>query len=291
MSTAADTGAVIVAFHPDLDRLRSLIDTVSQQVERVIVVDNGPGDDFELEGRAGVEIDRAGANLGVAAALNRGIEGLRRAGVRRALLLDQDSRIEADFVGTLARELDRQRQAGRRVAAIGARVRDHDDRHPAPFIRFRLPFNQRLDGEHGSVDCDFLITSGSLLDLDYWTDIGPMREAWFIDNIDLEWCFRARRKGYAILGCHEAVLAHRIGERERLFGFIAYRRHAPERLYTMMRNRVFLYRSGAPRAWVVQDALRALGKLGLFALIAPRRAHLKAMLGGLRDGWTTRPLP
>jgi hypothetical protein len=59
----------------------------------------------------------------------------------------------------------------------------------------------------------------------------------------------------------------------------------------MMRNRVFLYRSQAPMAWIIQDLLRTAGKLMLFSLIRPRRANLAAMLRGLRDGWKTRPVP
>ena len=40
-----------------------------------------------------------------------------------------------------------------------------------------------------------------------------MKESYFIDNIDLEWCFRAKSKGYELIGTDEAVLYHAIGER------------------------------------------------------------------------------
>jgi len=291
MSPRHAIGAVVVAYHPEPEQLSALIDQLSAQLDRIIVVDNGAAGALALASRPGLSVHSPDENLGVAEAINRGVEALIGEGFGRALLMDQDSRIDDELVATLARHLDELEDGGTRVAAIGPRIRDHDDRSTAPFLRFRLPFNQRIQRSEGCVPCDFLITSGCLINLDHWEAIGPMRSSWFIDNIDLEWCFRARRRGYAIVGCFDATLDHRIGERQRLFGMIPYRRHDPQRLYTMMRNRVFLYRSGAPLAFLVQDAIRALGKLVLFSLIPPRRAHLGRMLAGLRDGFRTRPLP
>jgi rhamnosyltransferase len=291
MMTDHAIGAVVVAYHPEPERLGALLDQLGRQLDRILVIDNDPDGKLSLPDRAGLTVQSSGENLGVAEAINRGIDQLIEEGVGQALLMDQDSLIDAELVATLSQHLDSLERKGQRVAAIGPRIRDHDDQSAAPFMRFRLPFNQRLQGDRGCVPCDFLITSGCLINLDHWTAIGPMRSAWFIDNIDLEWCFRAQRKGYAIVGCFETTLDHRIGERARLFGLIPYRRHAPQRLYTMMRNRVFLYRSGAPVAFVVQDAIRAIGKLVLFSLIPPRRAHLGRMLAGLRDGLRTRPVP
>ncbi|MEN1727496.1 MAG: glycosyltransferase family 2 protein, partial [Pseudomonadota bacterium] len=268
-----------------------LLDLAIELVEQNVVINNGPDDSVTMPVKDGLTLISPGENLGVAEAINRGVELLVESGYDKALLMDQDSQIDDSLVTTLAHHLDEQERTGQAVAAIGPRIRDHDDQTPAPFIRFRLPFNQRLQQEQGVVSCDFLITSGCLINLTHWNDIGPMRTAWFIDNIDLEWCFRAHKRGFLVMGCFEATLDHRIGERERLFGLVSYRRHSPERLYTMMRNRVFLYRSGAPSAWIVQDALRALGKLGLFSLIAPRFQHIRQMLRGVRDGFRTRPLP
>lgn len=291
MTAPSGTGAVIVAYHPKPSHLADVIAVLGDQVERIVVVNNGPAATLTIPRDSKTKLIQAKTNLGVGAAINRGVADLIDHDLDHALLLDQDSTIGPDLVATLTGHLERERQEGAPVAAIGPSIRDHDDQRPAPFVQFRLPFNQRARGGQNCVPCDYLITSGCLIDLDHWDAIGPMREAWFIDNIDLEWCFRARRKGFAILGCFEAELGHRIGERHRLLGLIPYRRHDPDRLYTMMRNRVFLYRSGAPVAFVVQDGLRAIGKLTLFSLVPPRWTHLRRMLAGLRDGLRTRPVP
>jgi len=284
----------VVSYHPDPDCLNALLRSLDGQVSPILIVDNTEPSatlDPALTDRPDVQIIHPGRNIGVAAAINRGIGILIEAGCRHALLLDQDSQAEPGMVRSLFTELERLEAGGHRTAAIGPRIRDQDTGAIAPFIRFALPFNKRLANGQGSVKCDFLITSGCLVNLAHWAAIGPMRESWFIDNIDLEWCFRARRRGFEIRGCLDSALDHRIGEHRRLAGLIPFRHHAPSRLYTMMRNRVFLYRSNAPRAWIIQDSLRAIGKLALFSLIQPRWQNLTQMLRGLRDGWRTRPVP
>ncbi len=293
MKAQSASGAVVVCYHPESASLQRLMQSLDGQVDSILIVDNtdpAAVTNPNLTDGTTVQVICPGKNIGVAAAINLGIDRLINDGYRYALLLDQDSQAEPGMVASLVAELNRRQAENHRVAAIGPRIRDHDTSKTAPFMRFALPFNQRLTQGHGSVECDFLITSGCLINLAHWNAVGPMRESWFIDNIDLEWCFRARRQGFEIRGCLDTALDHRIGERRRLAGLIPYRHHAPSRLYTMMRNRLFLYRSNAPKAWIVQDALRALGKLALFSLIRPRRKNLTHMLRGLRDGWRTPPL-
>ena len=298
MSQAATNpaGAVVVTFHPDLEQLERLLASLEREAIDTLVVDNTPGEPSDAlvglcAGRA--ELSAGRGNTGVAAAINRGVEHWRRAGKQYALLLDQDSLPDPGLATALVDALRSLDSGEHPVAAVGPVIRDRASGKRAPFMRFALPLNRRLHPTGTeSLRCDYLITSGTLLNLRHWERIGPMREHWFIDNIDLEWSFRARRLGYELHGTAAAELEHSIGEsRQLLPGKPAprYRHHGPERLYTMMRNRVFLYRSGAPRAWVVQDLLRAAGKLVLFSLVRPRRANLASMLRGLRDGMRQHP--
>ncbi len=288
----ATIGALIIAYHPDAGQVEALGDRVARQVGKLLVIDNSqPAAELKIPS---AEIIEPGANLGVAAAINQGVAALAASGCKQVLLLDQDSLPAGDMVARLLDCLHQAVSQGHKVAAVGPVIRDQADGQAAPFVRFRLPFNRRLRGHQGSVACDFLITSGCLINLDCWESVGPMRSDWFIDNIDLEWCFRARRAGFTILGCFDTWLEHAIGQRQyavagRLF---AYRHHGPERLYTMMRNRVFLYRSQAPMAWIIQDLLRACAKLAWFSLlVAPRWQNMRAMLSGLREGLLRRPVP
>ncbi|MFU8830760.1 MAG: glycosyltransferase family 2 protein [Wenzhouxiangella sp.] len=288
-------GAIIVAFHPETGQLEELVARLNEQVDHIVVVDNSePATALPVSGPSRVEHIQPPGNVGVAAAINLGVEALLKQGCTHGLLLDQDSLPAAGMTATLVNQMQSLVDEGAKVAAIGPAIRDRGGDGRAPFVRFRLPFNQRIKKATGSASCDFLITSGSLINLGHWSEIGPMRTRWFIDNIDLEWCFRARRKGFGIYGCFDTELVHSIGDSRLLLPLKwspRYRHHDPSRLYTMMRNRVYLYRSEAPLSWIIQDTLRAGGKLVLFSLLKPRRRNLASMLRGLWEGFTTSPSP
>ncbi|WP_313442103.1 glycosyltransferase family 2 protein [Stenotrophomonas sp.] len=292
--------AVIVTYGPDAALLRRVVDSVLQQVGHLVVFDNGSGDvDVAalLGDAAGVSLIASPHNVGLGSALNRAYQKADALGFDHVLLMDQDSVLApgmVDVLGTALAEL-----AGtERVAAVGPQFRDSRSGVLAPFVRFGFPLNHKLRGGRGQrISCDFLITSGSLVPMDALREIGPMDEGLFIDNLDMDWCFRAKRSGYALYGICDAQMSHSIGEellpsRAKPDGVIV---HKPFRLYFIMRNRVLLYaRAYTPRVWIAQDVPRLVLKLvGNSLFLAPRWARLRFMLRGLWDGLRGRtgPLP
>jgi rhamnosyltransferase len=182
------------------------------------------------------------------------------------------------------------------VAAVGPRFRDPREDRDAPFVRVAFPMSEKLwcDGEP-YVRCDFLIGSGALIPLAVIDDVGPLDADLFIDNVDMEWSFRARAGGYELYGVCAATMGHRLGDARRsvLLGLLQVITHSPDRLYYIMRNRVLLYRMrSTPRAWIAQDILRVPIKFLLFAvLIGPRRRNVPMMVSGLADGLRGRRGP
>jgi rhamnosyltransferase len=235
-------------------------------------------------------------NVGLSQAQNIGIAWARQHGYRYVLLLDQDSMPGPRMVAALLDALG-QLEGQARVAAVGPRFRDLREAGDAPFVRVRFPLNRKLWCRPGdrTVPCDFLISSGALIPMHVLDDVGAMDAGLFIDNVDLEWSFRARSMGYSLHGVCAATMHHHLGDaRTRLpFGLGQVTVHGPSRLYYMMRNRVRLYRMRhTPRAWVAQDVPRVLAKLLLFGLlISPRRRNLRWMIRGLWDGWRGREGP
>ena len=222
----------------------------------------------------GISLLASPHNVGLGSALNRSYEQAQSLGFDYVLLMDQDSVLEpgmVDVLGTALVEL----AGNERIAAVGPQFRDARSGMLAPFVRFGFPFNHKLRGGPGQrISCDFLITSGSLVPMSALRDIGAMDESLFIDNLDMDWCFRAKRSGHALYGICDAQMSHSIGEellpsRAKPDGVIV---HKPFRLYFIMRNRVLLYgRAYTPRVWIAQDVPRLLLKLvgnGLF--LAPR---------------------
>ena len=286
--------AVIVSYHPALETLRHLIDTVAPQVGAVALVDNSAPENWQhtlgetMGGGGGVLLAQA-HNAGLAAAQNVGIGWARAHGYQYVLLLDQDSVPGVAMVASLLAALQ-QLSVSARVAAVGPRFHDLREERDAPFVRIRFPFNRKLwcTSAVQHVACDFLISSGTLIPMKVLEQVGVMDAGLFIDNVDMEWGFRAQARGYALYGVCAATMSHRLGDtRYRLpFGVGRVVVHQPLRLYYMMRNRLLLYRMPhVPRAWIAQDVPRVFAKLFLFGvLIGPRMRNLRFMLHGLWDG-------
>lgn len=292
--------AVMVTYNPDLDVLDRALAAVAGQVGWTIVVDNASPsvDAGRLETtshRHGCVFERLLRNSGLAAGFNIGIARAREAGFRFVLLLDQDSILERSAVRVMLEGYG-DLSCMHKVAAVGAQFVDPRNGAVGPFVRIGFPFNRKLPGGPGErVRCDFLISSGSLVPLDVIDDVGAMDEALFIDNVDLDWCFRATRLGYRLYGICDARMQHSIGDALRPSRF---RRHGvfihgPLRLYYLTRNRLLLYRRAhTPATWVAQDVPRLVGKfLRMALLIPPRGENARAMLHGIRDGLLGRSGP
>lgn len=290
----ASVCAVVVTYQPELTALRALIAAVKDQVGAIVVIDNASGGNWQ-QGLGAELLARGGAvlaqshNEGLAAAQNIGIAWGRARGFQHVLLLDQDSEPGKGMVAALL-AATRELSATARVGAVGSRFHDPREARAAPFVRIGFPLNRKVwcEGTTQKVACDFLISSGTLIPMTVLDQVGGMAAGLFIDNVDLEWCFRARARGYALYGVCAATLRHRLGDDRRRVPLVAGGLvvHSPRRLYYMMRNRLVLYRMPhTPRAWIAQDVPRVLAKLFLFGVIvSPRGLNLRFMLRGLWDG-------
>lgn len=299
-SRVDDVCVVAVTHRPNLAVLAEQLAALAPQVGRIMLVDNASSEPRlrDLCARyPGVMLLALPENRGLAHALNAGIGRARSlAGMTRVLLMDQDSVPAAGMVRRLC-AAQAKLSAREKVAAVGPCFRDARESADAPFVRIRFPFNRKLrcDGRCAEIRCDFLISSGCLVPLAVLDDVGVMDDTLFIDNVDLDWCFRVAAAGYALYGVCAAGLSHRLGDaRKRIPGVprgIVV--HPPRRLYYMMRNRVLLYRRAyTPRRWVAQDLPRLIIKLLLFALLVPpRRKNLRCMLAGLCAGVAGRTTP
>jgi rhamnosyltransferase len=249
--TNPETGIAVVFYHPDDQCVRRA--NRFADFGLCVVVDNTERTrscaELGLDDR--VVLISNGDNLGIATALNQGIEYLIDAGCQGALLFDQDSEPTAELLVGLPRMLADLLRDGRRVALLGPAYDDVRLGGVAPFVRFGFPALKRI-GPEGSepIEVDFLISSASCLNLGAWRDIGPMDDSLFIDFVDVEWCVRARAAHYSVLGTPLLSLQHSLGgEPIRVLGR-AYPSHSPLRHYYLFRNATNLIMRGyMPWTW------------------------------------------
>jgi rhamnosyltransferase len=288
--------AVLVTYHPDAAALGAAIAAVRPQVAALVIVDNASAPlDLGDDRHPPVVLLRQPRNIGLAAAQNVGIGWARSQGHSHVLILDQDS-VPADGMVASLLEAARELSASARVGAVGPRFHDPREDTDAPFVRVAFPLSHKLrcTPQTRYLQCDFLISSGALIPLAVLDDVGDMDAGLFIDNVDLEWSFRARARGYALFGVCAARMEHRLGDdRRALPGGRHQVVHGPVRLYFIMRNRIALYRRRhTPRVWIAQDLPRVLAKFVVFSLlVGPRGPNVRYMLRGLADGLRGRSGP
>lgn len=293
---AAQVFAVIVTFYPERSRLEQLLARLGPQLSHIILVDNASvpallADQLSLPM---VTLLAQAHNLGVAAALNRGASFALAHGATHLLLLDQDSLPAPDMVARLleGEEWLRRHRPGCRLAALGPTCRDRETGHILPFVPVRLPRSaNQPDQPSPFIEVCHLISSGTLIPVAAWQEIGPLCEPLFIDYVDVEWGWRARAWGWLSLGVVAAKLEHQLGhQRRRLPGGRLIALHHPFRYYYIVRNALYLFTLAyIPRRWKVAEAAR-LGRrlLGYGLLVRPHREYLAAVFDGLRDFWRGR---
>lgn len=293
--------AGVVAHNPVNGDVNVLIESLLVSSKWVVIVDNNSSDKRYLEGlvnHPSVRIICNNDNRGVSGGINQIIDYARHVKADFVAAFDQDTKISLDLVDALASNLERLLATGEAVAAIGPLVIDDYTNHTLPFIQFRLPLNARYRREKTPesdrlVECDFLISSGCLMSMKAIDDIGSMNEALFIDNVDLDWCFRASHKKYKVYGDFGSVIRQQIGSAYTQIPFTkaVIRYHDYNRIYYMTRNRVWLYRQQyVNRSWVVHDVCRLTCKfLYLLLFKRDRTVLLRRSVKGIVDSFAMRP--
>ena len=292
--------AVIVTFQPDLKALNDELAALCDQVDYLIVVDNGSRNQQELQQQLlqyDAHLESLPANTGVAHAQNVGIALAKRLGALCVLLMDQDSVPSADMVAHLHEVMLRLTAEGGRVAAVGPRYIDERYEEMPCFNRVRGIRMERYgcDGVPQVIEADYLIASGSLIPLAVLDHVGEMADNLFIDYIDIEWGLRAKAAGFISYGVCAARLDHSLGENPIRFWGRNISVHSPIRNYYFVRNALLIYRKPYVRwNWIVADLANVLKLLLKSSLVGPQRwRRLRYMVVGCWHGLLNRsgPMP
>ncbi|MCH7814974.1 MAG: glycosyltransferase family 2 protein [Proteobacteria bacterium] len=287
--------AIVVTYNPDITALLKLLGQLNKETD-FVVIDNGTPDIESLAESITVydrckKLIRLLDNEGLAKALNYGIEWALENNCDYVFLFDQDSSLCDLFVNRMiSAYLDANQHSEKGIAAVGPRIINPQTMRQTPFKLFNrlmLRSDRVFANSKNHFVADFLITSGTLVILKNIDEIGGMKESYFIDNVDLEWCFRAKSKGFDLIGTDEAVLYHAIGERSLSplvrAGIMA--QHNPSRTYYSSRNRTHLYSvTYSPLGWKVRDMIRFFIKAGWLLLSSnDRKQYWHNIRSGIRD--------
>lgn len=270
--------AIIVTYKPG-PAVEENIAAIAAQVREVVIVDNGSGEDtaqmlHDLANRIGCVVLRNRQNLGIAAALNRGLSYALEAGCDWVCTFDQDSRIGDGFFIKMLDVYEHALQP--ELVSIVAPI--YVDKETGVEVRLR----RTRSGEILAA-----MTSGSLVPARVIRRLGFFEETLFIDAVDKEYCLRARRNGLRILQS-DARLTHSLGQttRHRLLGLsFGATNHSVGRRYYIARNSLWVllryaddwkwaWREGQ---WMLLDAAK------IFLVEKNKWKKLRAMAKGMAD--------
>ena len=232
--------AIIVSYNPDNNLLDS-INLLINQVERIIIVDNGSESEKKKNINSIRNIDEKKIevifneeNLGIATALNIGIRLALKQGYNWVLTMDQDSKVSKNMVDKMLEVYNSidEKERGDILSIFPNFV---DERVQS------IEENSEMDS-YEYVDAD--ITSGNLLRSEVFDKVGFFDDSLFIDLVDTDFCMRLNEKNIKMIKVRDAILYHSLGESQSvksIFGKFNTSNHSALRRYYMTRNRFYTW--------------------------------------------------
>jgi rhamnosyltransferase len=234
---------IIVTYKPDIEILEKCVNSLlANQIAKLIIVDNTPGKYQLLEKllenfrrTQDIEIIYLNDNYGIAYAQNIGIKKALEEGADFVLLSDQDTIYPLDYVEKMLECFKENK-----VAAAGPLFYSVNERKSHPFIKKGFLGFKKIYPTNGKHEVFQIIASGMIIKTEFLHDIGLMCEQLFIDWVDLEWCWRAIKKGYKIIGNADVIINHRLGNTSKSILYRSITLRNPLRHYYITRNAFYL---------------------------------------------------
>lgn len=287
------TFAIIVTFNPSLNSIEEMVNALSSQVESILLVDNFSKNKADLinycKKFSRVELHCLSENFGIAKAQNTGLIVAREKKARYVIFFDQDSKPEKDIVRVL-RDNYLKLSSKENVAAVAPIYKDSRYGFIYPSILIdKFGFRKKVVPRENSVkpiSSSLLISSGTFTSMSTIDDVGLMREDFFIDYVDTEWCLRALNKGYVFYSIPQVCMSHAIGDKFiSVFG-LRIPVHSPFRRYYRIRNAFYLLRlDHVPKILSIREILfNFTHQLILIVTQKEKMKNAKCLIAALKDG-------
>lgn len=249
MDSYQKIAGVVTLYHPDekvLENIRSYYD----DLEELIVMDNTPEPDAafveELKKLERVRYVSYGKNRGIAEAMNEALD-MVDGRYRWLLSMDQDSSFpEGKFHEYLSKLPEAERRYPN-MYALSVTTLDNTNVYPEYSI---------------ANNC---MTSGTLNLVSFAKKIGGFRVDFFIDEVDLEYCYRGNAAGGVVVQYGVPVMKHQLGDNfhtKFLWRTIGCMNENYIRCYYIARNRFYVMRDyPSERLRYIDEFLRWVIKL------------------------------
>lgn len=221
-------------------------------------------------------------NEGIAAAQNVALKYAIKNNYDYVFFIDQDSLIPDNLVRNLFAKMQWLAQYGFTCSGIGPRPfnREQGKKYQGSIKKGKLIGN-------GLSKVTELINSASLIKVKDFETAGLMDDSLFIDGVDHEWCWRAKKNlGSNFYIDEDDLLSHKLGEGDKKFLFRKVYIPTPFRTYYQFRNYFKLIRRGyVPLYWKFSNGIKYLIKFFYYPVfVSPRKKYLLNIIRGIKDG-------
>lgn len=264
---------IVVLYNPDSEVFNNIY-TYSSQVDNLYIYDNSEimnENSLKISQIPQVKYISHKENKGIAFGLNFCIKSALQEWVDYALTMDQDSKATPGMVVKLLEimEIDKD-------IVIASPV--HTNK-----------FNTQIREEGKYTELVYAMTSGNLVNLKRFEELGEFKNDYFIDFVDIEYGLRIKKNNLKIVQVNDAILIHNeanIIKKKFLWFYIYPMNHAPVRIYYKMRNLLYLrdeYLTLFPD--LIQNEMKYFLKLLIKCILFERHKYLKIklMMRGYQD--------
>jgi rhamnosyltransferase len=271
----------ISVYRPDEAMLLSLLAVVRTYGGPVLVHVDGPTGEAispqlmaRLSGDGGIAVLQSARNAGIGAALNGMVDEASRRGCAAVIFFDQDSTPSPSMAQHLWQAFADLEARGWRPAVVGPAPTSD------PTAPTKVPHYRDKQAPGAPETCratDYVIISGSLMTMAVLRDVGPFNAAFRMDGIDVEWCFRARSKGYSIWYRPDVAMEHRVGSGIVALGRLRFPLQSTERMASYAQNQFHLLQLGhVPLWWKLRTLVYVPLQLLVFVMAAPNHRLRRA---------------
>ena len=229
--------AVVVWFNPSkVENLLENMNLYSTFVDKIFIVDNSEENNLSLSQKIKNSFYISlGKNTGIANALNVGCKKALSEEFEWCMTMDQDSAWNSEDL--------------KKYISI---IKEYKNRYEnfSPTLKYYCvySFSQNLKQffrhRKQSIFFDFQfedrwITSGSVMKLSVWENLGCFNQELFIDEVDFDYCARFSEKGLKNLCCENVFLDHNLGDQRKIL-FLKFGIHSDFRLFYQIRNSFYM---------------------------------------------------
>jgi len=220
---------VVILYNPNTDVIKNIASYLFA-IDRLYVYDNSSTLNSEIQNwcnqNSKIILLHDGENGGIAKRLNEASRLSINEGYDWLLTMDQDSYFDlkdlSNYLDCIKTQLN-----SKEIAMFGI---EHEK-------------NENGIGIQSCIiqEIEYLITSGSIINLSVFEKTGGFDELLFIDEVDLEFCYKAQTKGFKIMKFPNIYLNHHLGTVSYFRSFKTGKMtprtlHSPLRVYYMIRN-------------------------------------------------------